>query len=186
MDVLTSETCWAWNNEIKKQVTSSWSIFIQILACLCWAVHVVVVVAGWCIIWPTEGLGTTKMLTSNQDNYPQHVNICVYWGFQWFNHATCRDVGFTDTTAGVIRSPERMSHEITVPFPILSALCVIFLNIDIRTFKIDHIRYSIFLSASVRTSQRTQSHFYNRFFGLSSYVIFSIQAGRRKPVGVRY
>ena len=30
MDVLTSETCWALNNEIKKQVTSSWSLFIQL------------------------------------------------------------------------------------------------------------------------------------------------------------
>jgi hypothetical protein len=30
MDVLTSETCWALNNEIIKQVTSSWSIFIQL------------------------------------------------------------------------------------------------------------------------------------------------------------
>jgi hypothetical protein len=30
MDVLTSETCWALNSEIKKQVTSSWSIFIQL------------------------------------------------------------------------------------------------------------------------------------------------------------
>jgi len=29
MDVLTSETCWAVNNEIIKQVTSSWSLFIQ-------------------------------------------------------------------------------------------------------------------------------------------------------------
>ena len=29
MDVLTSETCWALNNEIKQQVTSSWSLFIQ-------------------------------------------------------------------------------------------------------------------------------------------------------------
>jgi len=29
-DVLTSETCWALNNEIKKQVTSSWSLFIQL------------------------------------------------------------------------------------------------------------------------------------------------------------
>jgi len=29
MDVLTSETCWALNNEIIKQVTSGWSIFIQ-------------------------------------------------------------------------------------------------------------------------------------------------------------
>ena len=29
MDVLTSETCWALNNEIKKQVTWSWSLFIQ-------------------------------------------------------------------------------------------------------------------------------------------------------------
>ena len=28
MDVLTSETCWALNNEIKKQVTSNWSLFI--------------------------------------------------------------------------------------------------------------------------------------------------------------
>ena len=27
MDVLTSETCWALNNEIIKQVTSSWSLF---------------------------------------------------------------------------------------------------------------------------------------------------------------
>ena len=29
MDVLTSETCWELNNEIIKQVTSSWSLFIQ-------------------------------------------------------------------------------------------------------------------------------------------------------------
>ena len=29
MDVLTFETCWAMNSEIIKQVTSSWSIFIQ-------------------------------------------------------------------------------------------------------------------------------------------------------------
>jgi len=29
VDVLTSETCWALNNEIIKQVTSSWSLFIQ-------------------------------------------------------------------------------------------------------------------------------------------------------------
>ena len=30
MDVLTSETCRAVNSEIIKQVTSSWSIFIQL------------------------------------------------------------------------------------------------------------------------------------------------------------
>jgi len=30
MDVLTSETCWTLNNEIIKQVTSSWSFFIQL------------------------------------------------------------------------------------------------------------------------------------------------------------
>ena len=30
MDVLTSETCWALNNEIIMQVTSSWSLFIQL------------------------------------------------------------------------------------------------------------------------------------------------------------
>ena len=30
MDVLTFETCWALNNEIIKQVTSSWSLFIQL------------------------------------------------------------------------------------------------------------------------------------------------------------
>ena len=29
MDVLTSEICWSLNNEIKKQVTSSWSLFIE-------------------------------------------------------------------------------------------------------------------------------------------------------------
>ena len=32
MDVLTSETCWALNNEIIKQVTSSWSLFIQLFS----------------------------------------------------------------------------------------------------------------------------------------------------------
>jgi len=30
MDVLISETCWALNNEIIKQVTSSWSLFIHL------------------------------------------------------------------------------------------------------------------------------------------------------------
>jgi len=30
MDVLTSETCWGLNNEIIKQMTSSWSLFIQL------------------------------------------------------------------------------------------------------------------------------------------------------------
>jgi len=30
MDVSTSETCWAVNNEITKQVTSSWSLFIRL------------------------------------------------------------------------------------------------------------------------------------------------------------
>jgi hypothetical protein len=30
MDVLTFETCWALNDEIIKQVTSSWSIFLKI------------------------------------------------------------------------------------------------------------------------------------------------------------
>jgi len=30
MDVLTSETCWALNKEIIKQVTSSWSLFTQL------------------------------------------------------------------------------------------------------------------------------------------------------------
>ena len=33
MDVLTSETCWALNNEIKKQVASRWSLFIQLYRC---------------------------------------------------------------------------------------------------------------------------------------------------------
>ena len=33
MDVLTFETCWAVNSEIVKQMTSSWSIFIQLC---CW------------------------------------------------------------------------------------------------------------------------------------------------------
>ena len=31
LDVLTSEICWVLNNEIVKQVTSSWSLFIQLL-----------------------------------------------------------------------------------------------------------------------------------------------------------
>ena len=34
MDVLTSKTCWAVNNEIIKQVTSSWSLFIQLILLL--------------------------------------------------------------------------------------------------------------------------------------------------------
>jgi len=34
MDVLTSETCWALNNEIIEQVTSSWSLFMQLINCV--------------------------------------------------------------------------------------------------------------------------------------------------------
>ena len=39
MDVLTFETCWTLNNEIIKQVTSSWCIFIQrtIFCCNEWS-----------------------------------------------------------------------------------------------------------------------------------------------------
>ena len=33
MDVLTSETCWALNKVIIKQVASSWSLFTQTLSC---------------------------------------------------------------------------------------------------------------------------------------------------------
>ena len=33
MDVLTFETCWAVNSEIINEVTSSWFIFIQLVAC---------------------------------------------------------------------------------------------------------------------------------------------------------
>ena len=36
IDVLTSETCWTLNNEIIMQVTSSWSLFIQLqVRCSC-------------------------------------------------------------------------------------------------------------------------------------------------------
>jgi hypothetical protein len=35
MDALTFETCWAVNSEIIKQVTSSWSIFIQLISLCC-------------------------------------------------------------------------------------------------------------------------------------------------------
>ena len=41
MEVLIFETCWALNNEIVKQVTSSWSIFIQVYSC----VHYVFILA---------------------------------------------------------------------------------------------------------------------------------------------
>ena len=37
MDVLTFETCRALNKEIKKHVTSSWSIFIQLVILVCWS-----------------------------------------------------------------------------------------------------------------------------------------------------
>ena len=40
MDVLTFETCWAVNSEIIKQVTSSWSIFIQL--------------SRWCTVQQTQ------------------------------------------------------------------------------------------------------------------------------------
>ena len=48
-----------------------WLVFVV-------AVHVVDVVAGWFIIWRTEGCGAMKMFTSSQGNYPQDVDICVY------------------------------------------------------------------------------------------------------------
>jgi len=39
MDVLTSETCWALNNEIIKQVTSSWSLSIQLVSQISFLSH---------------------------------------------------------------------------------------------------------------------------------------------------
>jgi len=39
MDVLTSETCCALNNEIIKQVTSSWSLFIQLVTLVAYFKH---------------------------------------------------------------------------------------------------------------------------------------------------
>ena len=54
MAVLTFKTCWALNNEIIKQVTSSWSIFIQQLVIL-------VLLRGSCsptyLVWRTPCFG---------------------------------------------------------------------------------------------------------------------------------
>ena len=46
MDVLISESCWTLNNEIIKQVTSSWSLFIQpLLFFLCFSPNLYI----WCV-----------------------------------------------------------------------------------------------------------------------------------------
>jgi len=39
MDVLTSETCWALNNEIIKQVISRWSLFTQCITFVCYITY---------------------------------------------------------------------------------------------------------------------------------------------------
>jgi len=56
MDVLTSETCWALNNEIIKQVTSSWSLFIQLAI---WYIGFNLcssfVNIPWCTCWCSAG-----------------------------------------------------------------------------------------------------------------------------------
>ena len=44
MGVLTFETCWAINSEIIKQLTSSWSIFIQLIKIMLYSIYLYV----WC------------------------------------------------------------------------------------------------------------------------------------------
>ena len=51
MDVLTSETCWAVNNEIIKQVTSSWSLFIQTVTSS-W--FLILQLSKWCTVRYTK------------------------------------------------------------------------------------------------------------------------------------
>jgi len=55
IDVLTSETCWALNNEIIKQVTSSWSLFIQryIIIIFSKTYYVIIRFLSW-ICWTTQ------------------------------------------------------------------------------------------------------------------------------------
>ena len=52
MDVLTFETCWAVNSEMIKQVTSSWSIFIQQQEKAKWTGAVILYVALHCLFAP--------------------------------------------------------------------------------------------------------------------------------------
>jgi len=58
MDVLTSETWWALNNEIIKQVTSSWSLFIKL--------------SRWCTVQYTYNtLNSCYLNKHNGDDAPQ-------------------------------------------------------------------------------------------------------------------
>jgi len=67
MDVLTSKTCWALNNEIIKQVTSSWSIFIRLLLCIqCWDFW-------WWTVYLSE---TCRVLYQNK-----FEKWCISWAF---------------------------------------------------------------------------------------------------------
>ena len=80
MDVLTSETFWALNNEIIKQVTSSWSLFIQILFGLKRHPQIV--------LWGPKGknsLGLPLFSQTDPDTWsPRSVDasVGITWGVQ--------------------------------------------------------------------------------------------------------
>ena len=81
MDVLTSEICWILNNEIIKQVTSSWSLFIHFLICCnvpggCkgqWAKHLAV------RRWMRTGVGWMYRGTTILRNIKDHVQVDMVW-----------------------------------------------------------------------------------------------------------
>jgi len=107
MDVLTSETRWALNNEIIKQVTSSWSLFIQLSRCNCSEV----------MFLCTYPWGATKRSTfaNKQVHFPSAVT-CSEPFCKKFNANQCRKCLFKylTTPSGVtINRPIKARNEIT-------------------------------------------------------------------------
>ena len=90
MDVLTFETRWALNNEMKKQVTSSWFIFIQLEELF------------WNLSFPSTGVLTSSSV----------------WGAQTFSHPHCYYI-FPKSFPGWTRTKPFNECPVTAPSVII-------------------------------------------------------------------
>jgi len=115
MEVLTSETCWAVNNEIIKQVTSSWSLFIQPLS--------LSIVSSSSVYCCNGGKAFTKKHGIYKFSFRQPLYRVV---FPFCRHHGGRNGTITIVGTGRrnLCSPHRVPHEIIHTLQHVTTVCV--------------------------------------------------------------
>ena len=81
MDVLTSEICWALNNEIIKQMTSSWSVWIHISSTISHTLDINSIFSFFghfqIILLPRGKDRVTQTQNNSKNIFHIHLNACI-------------------------------------------------------------------------------------------------------------